>query len=114
MNKKFGLVFIGLLLMALIGNVLVSADSLDALENAELTEEEEALLNQGLTPVAKVINALQYSFGILAVLAVVIAGFMFAFGKPETKEKAKKAAIWIFVGGVAIQLAFVITRFLVG
>ena len=71
--------------------------------------DANTLLNNGL-------NLFYIITGAVAVLIIIIAGFMYATsnGNPDTIKKAKNAILYAVIGLIVILLAFTITQFVIG
>jgi Na+-driven multidrug efflux pump len=54
--------------------------------------------------------------GIIAVIVIIIAGFMIVTngGEPETVKKARNSILYAVIGLVVIMIAFTVTWFVVG
>lgn len=65
---------------------------------------------------AGILGIVYFVAGVVAVVVIIIAGFMFvtAAGDPTTVTKAKNAILYAVVGLVVVALAFVITQFVMG
>ena len=65
------------------------------------------LLNQGM-------NFLMKIAGVVAVLAIIITGFLFIFsaGNPERKNNAKTAFKWVIIGFLILSLSWLMVDFL--
>lgn len=71
--------------------------------------DANTLLTNGL-------NLLYFATGLIAVLAIIVAGFMYVIsrGDPGEIAKAKNTILYAIVGLVVVSVAFTITNFIVG
>lgn len=62
------------------------------------------------------LNLAYFATGIIAVLAIIIAGFMYTIsrGDPGEIAKAKNTILYAVVGLVVVLVAFTITNFIIG
>ena len=90
--------------------------------NTGLERAQDELQSTGIRPdtnliasIAALINYILPYVGIIAVVAFIVAGFMFilGFGSDTAIQRAKKIMIWSAVGLIVILLAFPVTRFIV-
>lgn len=65
---------------------------------------------------AGILSIIYFVAGAVAVIIIIIAGFMFvtAGSDPSTVTKAKNAILYAVIGLVVVGLAFVITQFVMG
>lgn len=63
-----------------------------------------------------VINAVYLGAGIVAVLTIIIAGYMYTIsgGNSGEVQKAKDAIMYAIIGLIVIGFAFMITQFIIG
>lgn len=73
------------------------------------TLSPEQILGNGL-------NLVYFVAGLVAVLAIIIAGFSYVMSRGDTGriEKAKMTIIYSVVGIIVISVAFTITNFVIG
>ena len=66
--------------------------------------------------VLTILDTVYFMAGAIAVLIIVIAGFLYVTsgGSPERVKQAKNALIGAVVGLIVIVLAFAITEFIIG
>lgn len=66
--------------------------------------------------VAGIMNVVYLVAGMVAVLVIVVAGFMFITSRGDMNAiaKAKNALLYAVIGLVVVLLAFVITQFILG
>ena len=62
-----------------------------------------------------ILNAVYLWAGIIAVIVIVIAGFLYVFSRGEAQQitRAKNAILGAVIGLVVIMLAFAITNFVI-
>ena len=87
---------------------LINAQS--GLQGSGIREE-----NDIIPVIASVINFILTFVAIFAVVAFIVAGFMFilGFGSDSANQRAKKIMIWAAVGLVVIIFSFVLVEFIV-
>lgn len=68
------------------------------------------------TAMADILNTVYYVAGAVAVLVIVIAGFMMVVssGNPERVKTARSAILSAVIGLVVVLMAAAITRFVIG
>ena len=93
----------------LIGGLDEARDEIDTEDTGIRTEDDI------IVAIAEIINFVLLFAGIFAVVAFVVAGFMFilGFGSDSSIQRARKIMIWAAVGLVVIIFAFVLVDFVV-
>jgi type IV secretory pathway VirB2 component (pilin) len=109
--KRLAPILLLLLLLVTLTSSLVLAE-IDF--DSELSEEEEALVDEILEPVMKIYNFIKYAATVLAVMMLVFAGITFvtAGGDSGQKEKAKNMAVGVVIGLIIIWVAPVVVEFI--
>ena len=81
--------------------------------NAPLSTTDEAALDQILSPVMRIYNAVKYVATVIGVLMFVFAGisFMTAGGETAKKEKSKIMAVGVIIGLAVIWAAPYVVQF---
>lgn len=81
--------------------------------NAPLDPTDEAALDQILSPVLRIYNAIKYVATVIGVLMMVFAGisFMTAGGETAKKERAKVMAVGVIIGLVVIWVAPLVVQY---
>ena len=101
---------IALFALMLLAN-FVMADILDNLDT-ELTDAEKTSLAATLSPLGVVISIGQYLAGLVAVLMVIYAGFVYYKGDPQSKQQALQKIGAVIIGAILIFGATTIVRIL--
>lgn len=67
------------------------------------------------TTIADIMNVVYFIAGIVAVLVIVVAGFIFITSRGDQNNiaRAKNAILYAVIGLVVIMMAFVITQFII-
>jgi len=87
-----------------------------------LGKAQEEISGTGIRPegdlipaLASIINFALSFVAVFAVIAFIVAGFMFilGFGSDTANQRAKKIMIWAVVGLLVIMLSFVMVKFIV-
>ena len=81
--------------------------------NQPLDPTDEAALDQILSPVMRVYNAVKYAATVIGVLVLVFAGISFitAGGEMAKKERAKLTGIGVIIGLIVIWIAPLVVQF---
>ena len=81
--------------------------------NTPLDPTDEAALDQILSPVLRIYNAIKYVATVIGVLMMVFAGisFMTAGGETAKKERAKIMAVGVIIGLVVIWVAPLVVQY---
>ncbi|MCL1876721.1 hypothetical protein FWF74_01685 [Candidatus Saccharibacteria bacterium] len=87
----------------------ITAGSVDADDMGIPRIDGNKLLNNAL-------NLIYLVCGIIAVIAIILAGYRYATsaGNPESMKKATQTIIWSSIGLAVVTLAWTITYFLLG
>lgn len=85
----------------------------------QIKPDEIGLKNPATDPnavVAKVLNTVYLWAGIVAVLAIIIAGLFYVIStaNPSHTKRAREAIVYAVVGLIVIIMAFAITQFVLG
>ena len=83
--------------------------------NQTLTAQEEANLNQILTPVMKIYNMVKYIATAIAALVLLLAGINYIVGgsDPKKRENAKGMAMYVVIGLVIVWAAPMVVQFII-
>ncbi|HLC78257.1 MAG TPA: pilin [Candidatus Nanoarchaeia archaeon] len=81
--------------------------------NTPLDPADEQALDQILSPVLRIYNAIKYVATVVGVLMMVFAGisFMMAGGELAKKERAKVMAVGVIIGLVVIWVAPLVVQY---
>ena len=100
-----------LLAMVVMASVAFAADILDNLDTT-LTDDEKTSLAATLSPLGVVIAIGQFIAGLVAVLMVIYAGFVYYKGDPQSKQQALQKLGAVIIGAILIFGATTIVRIL--
>ena len=113
METNYKLIAIIGLLVILFCNIagIALGDIFDDMDTT-LSAEEKASLAVHLGPIAKLISIAQWVFGIIAILALNVAGYQMFILKQDGKSQALKTITGVVIGALLVFGATTIVRVL--